>query len=159
MKKGNGANGAAIQIERVTFGDVFVCSGQSNMDLSSEYTFSAPEITKRAIAGQLDNIRLFMMGDMGTKYVQTEPAWVTTEGSIGSPVDAGGKWGNMTVATSNRSSGSSTLFSSFSATCLYFAVSLSDQLGAKVCCKARLASDRSLYERKGNWCLQKRKFE
>jgi hypothetical protein len=35
---------APITLSRVTFGDVFFCSGQSNMDLALQYTFSKPQL-------------------------------------------------------------------------------------------------------------------
>jgi hypothetical protein len=62
---------APIVLERVTFGQVWICSGQSNMDLSSLFTFSNPAELDKALAGAYDNVHLFMYGDMGTKYVLT----------------------------------------------------------------------------------------
>jgi hypothetical protein len=44
---------------RVTFGDVYLCSGQSNMALSTFYTFSADTIKQEIENGKYANLRLF----------------------------------------------------------------------------------------------------
>jgi hypothetical protein len=98
------------------------------MDLSSQYTFSNPAQIAKAQGGAYSNVRLFMYGDMGTKYEEDAPAWATTSGAINSASDSGGKWGNMSLAVS-AASGTPTLFQSFSATCLYFGLQLTEQMG------------------------------
>jgi len=40
------SNSGSQVLENVTFGDVFVCSGQSNMALGVKWTFSAPDVTE-----------------------------------------------------------------------------------------------------------------
>ena len=118
----------SIVLRRVTFGDVFVCSGQSNMDLAMEYTFDETAMNKTVIAGGYSNIRLFQYGDMDVKYESVEPIWSTTQGVILDPTSAGGTWANLSAA-SRVVPGAlpfQNLFGQFSATCFYFASALTD---------------------------------
>ena len=116
---------APISLRRVTHGDVFFCSGQSNMDLALQYTFSKPQLDKDVAAGKYDNVRLFQYGDMGVKFEETTPTWVTTTGTIHDPTDAGGTWANLTTASkpnpAQNAPAAYNLLSQFSATCFYCA--------------------------------------
>ena len=57
--KGHGAN-ETISLERVTYGDVYFCSGQSNMALATFYTFSADTLKAEVAAGKYSGLRHFM---------------------------------------------------------------------------------------------------
>jgi hypothetical protein len=68
-----------ITLSRVVFGDVYFCSGQSNMALSLHYTYSAAELTKKVASGGYSNIRVFMYGGMSVsaEYQKDEPTYST----------------------------------------------------------------------------------
>eukprot|EP00039_Didymoeca_costata_P005967 m.86252 g.86252 ORF g.86252 m.86252 type:complete len:759 (+) comp13049_c1_seq1:108-2384(+) len=118
-----------ISISRVTYGDVFICSGQSNMALAINHTFSKPALDAKISSGIYHNIRIFQYGDMGTMYQEIEPAYVTTTGTLHEVIPTSGTWGNMTAATTPRTKGDPTftLFNLFSATCFYFGQALTDE--------------------------------
>ena len=61
----NGGTNGTATIERVTHGDVFFCSGQSNMALETYYTFSADTLKAEIAAGKFSKLRHFMNGGMG----------------------------------------------------------------------------------------------
>lgn len=99
----------SIVLKHVTFGDVWYCSGQSNMALQLHYTMSR-NISFNAIkAGKYSNIRIHGL------YSNMNPAqpWQKVSDAIQSPesCDTG-----------------SCAFFKFSSTCWYFAESLSDRL-------------------------------
>ncbi len=119
MSSADGADAASRTLHRVTFGDVYFCSGQSNMELSTTYTFSRPASVAAIRSGKYSNIRFFHMGDMGTRYSERDPAFATTSGGPLQPFNAsnvtiepvskfpytpgsGGYWWNVTYATSLR---------------------------------------------------------
>lgn len=128
-----GASGAAT-LERVTFGDIYVCSGQSNMALETFYTFSADTIKEEVMRNdKYSKLRLFEYGGMGynCSLASWTPTWVTTQNSIAeAPLY---KWYNMsegaTVPYQQRAEGMFSALQHFSATCLYFGVELLDALG------------------------------
>jgi hypothetical protein len=66
------ANATTTTITSVTFGDVWVCSGQSNAELSVHFTFDRNESVAAILAGRYDNVRLMM----GTHKSSTSPQWV-----------------------------------------------------------------------------------
>ena len=128
-----GCNGAApIVLERVTFGDVFFCSGQSNMALSFYYTFEQNITTAQMLAGKYANIRFFQYGAMGTSYMQYTPQYATTVGNA--------SWYNVTYAAGlpdvKATDGVGHTYLSalhtFSATCLNFAKALVDETDESV---------------------------
>ena len=136
---GGPAASQCIVLRRVTFGQVFLCSGQSNMALALEYTFSKPQLDRDIAAGKHSNIRLFQYGDMSVKYEELEPVWVTTTGTINDPNPSGGTWANLTTSskpitipppTNPQWGANYNLLSQFSATCFYFATNLAEQLAA-----------------------------
>ena len=175
---GGGAS-LSVSLARVKFGDVYVCSGQSNMALGFHYSFMNPELTKAAQHGRYDDVHIFMMGDMGTQYPAVGPAYATTAGGpqpcrhgsqygnisacekFHGAFAGSGRWANLTWAARQpqpvpppRSEAEAAamarakappafsavtpvgdppqpipnLLNTFSATCLYFATSLRDQL-------------------------------
>ena len=137
---GSGSTGGVspaseTSLRRITFGDVFLCSGQSNMALALEYSFKKPKLDLAVSAGKYDNIRLLQYGDMSVKYEELEPAWVTTTGTLNDVGPTGGTWANLSAASkpivvpppTNPQWGKSyNLYSQFSATCFYFGTALTD---------------------------------
>ena len=67
----------------MAFGDVVLCSGQSNMALETYYTFSADTLKAEVAAGKYQHLRHFMNGGMGTHFEATTPQWVTTQNAAG----------------------------------------------------------------------------
>ncbi len=98
---------AGTNISDVTFGDVWYCSGQSNMWLPLQYTFHRNQTVADIESGKYSNIRLFC-GDSQRR----DFTWLTT---------------SLAVADGNQSVPSYSLFE-FSAACYYFAESLTDQM-------------------------------
>lgn len=65
-----------VVLRNLTFGDVYVCTGQSNMQLMLEYTFERNSTISRIRAGQYENIRLFY-GPMNFDYAtEQSDVWV-----------------------------------------------------------------------------------
>ena len=125
---------ATLQLERVTMGDIFVCSGQSNMALEAFYTFSADTIKEEVLtADKYSKLRLFEYGGMGynCSLASWTPTWVTTQNSVAeAPVF---KWYNLSegarVPYHQLREGMISALQHFSATCLYFGIELLDALG------------------------------
>jgi hypothetical protein len=139
-----GANGT-ITMERVTYGDVYYCSGQSNMALETYYTFSADALKAEIAAGKYSGLRHFMYGSMGNHFEALAPQYVTTWNSASSPpqciegvCDEGFKWHNVSFSASKPSSFPAgpndrlhSAFAQFSSTCMYFGVELIDARAAE----------------------------
>lgn len=105
-----GANGT-LTLERITYGDVYYCSGQSNMALEMYYTFSADSLKAEIASGKYKQLRHFMFGSMGNHFEALAPQWVTTWNSLDAPVqctenvcDEGFVWHNVTHSASLPSS-------------------------------------------------------
>lgn len=64
--------------------DVWLCSGQSNAELSVEYTFDRNESVAGLLAGRYDNVRMML----GTHASATSPLWLHK--------GYGGKWARAT---------------------------------------------------------------
>lgn len=84
---GSGANATTrneATIERATFGDVYFCSGQSNMALPLQHTFSAKQLQAEMMAGKYDNLRWFQFGGMSAPHNghQNFPTWTQQSGSM-----------------------------------------------------------------------------
>lgn len=122
-------NGSAV-IERVTFGDVWFCSGQSNQALETFYTFSADTLKEEIRSGKYNNIRHFMFGSMGTHYEATAPQWVTTQNSLSAGPTF--TWHNVSSSAALPSIDNKTkkhsAFAQFAATCMYFGAELTDAM-------------------------------
>jgi hypothetical protein len=121
------APAAAISLERVVFGSVYLCSGQSNMALATHYSFSRPVLEAAVRAGKYTNIRTFLYGGMSVDaatFHADAPKYATTDGAV--------PWNNMSygvAAPSPPSKGGHAQlrpFEAFSATCTYFGVGLVD---------------------------------
>ncbi|CAJ1423797.1 unnamed protein product [Effrenium voratum] len=100
---------ATAELRHVTFGDVWYCSGQSNMALPLQYTMSRHRSLEAIQANKYGNIRIHgMSGNMNP----TQP-WAKVSDAIRSP------------STCDKGCA----FFKYSSTCWYFAESLSDRLG------------------------------
>eukprot|EP01060_Flectonema_neradi_P022565 TRINITY_DN30805_c0_g1_i1.p1 TRINITY_DN30805_c0_g1~~TRINITY_DN30805_c0_g1_i1.p1 ORF type:complete len:736 (+),score=147.42 TRINITY_DN30805_c0_g1_i1:123-2330(+) len=137
-----------IKLERITFGDVWFCSGQSNMDLPLQHSFSREESTAAIKSGKYSNIRFYHHGAMG-QHSELRPQFVSSsggplniEGGGMGPIPgaaytpgSGGFWWNVTHSVSVNASQSTGLpfnpFDQLSATCYYFAQELTDQMGSE----------------------------
>jgi len=77
------ASRASSSIGRVTFGDVYFCSGQSNMALSNTHSYSAKQLQAEMVRGRFDKLRWFQFesmggGKSGTRYA---PVWARQTGA------------------------------------------------------------------------------
>jgi len=98
------SGGKYITLERVTFGDVWYCAGQSNMALQISHTFGRWSTVESIKAGKYSNIRIHgIAGNMNPNL----------------------PWTNMSTIAANNES-----LLSYSSTCWYFGQSLTDELGA-----------------------------
>eukprot|EP01060_Flectonema_neradi_P039110 TRINITY_DN848_c0_g1_i2.p1 TRINITY_DN848_c0_g1~~TRINITY_DN848_c0_g1_i2.p1 ORF type:complete len:656 (+),score=152.97 TRINITY_DN848_c0_g1_i2:44-2011(+) len=125
-----GSTGGSIEIERATFGNVYFCSGQSNMQLPLHFTFEGANLRDEVGNGSYSNIRFYNHPNMKgqTPY---EPWWTSTHGntswynnSYASTIPDGvsdevGDYGHVNLSP----------FNGFSATCMHFATSLIDKTG------------------------------
>eukprot|EP01060_Flectonema_neradi_P035146 TRINITY_DN637_c0_g1_i15.p1 TRINITY_DN637_c0_g1~~TRINITY_DN637_c0_g1_i15.p1 ORF type:complete len:687 (+),score=156.87 TRINITY_DN637_c0_g1_i15:46-2106(+) len=116
---------SVLNLQRVTFGNVYFCSGQSNMALSIHYTFEIPEKTTEVLSGKYSNIRTFMYGSMGGAMPSYTPRYTTQVGHT--------NWYNISYSATipePTSGGHVHLnpFHTFSATCLNFGFALTDLL-------------------------------
>ena len=127
---------ATLSLARVTYGDIYFCSGQSNMALETYFTYSADALKAEIAAGKYSGLRHFMYGSMGDHFESLEPQYVTSWNSL----SAGAQytWHNVSSSASlpSRIPGSRrgqiehSPFTQFSATCMYFGVELIDERAA-----------------------------
>ena len=124
----------SISRTNVTFGDVWVCSGQSNMQLGMWSSFLQDEIDARVLQGEFESIRMWGMDNGGTNvsgnWIQPaaqagwcrNQSWVAREGE-----DMGAKWCTpLDLMTPRPGGDGQTWFWQTSQTCFYFAVFLRD---------------------------------
>ena len=111
-----------LVLQRVTFGDVFFCSGQSNMQLPLHYTYEADMRTAQVLAGRYGNIRTFLYEGVPADV----PTYATQVGNV--------SWYNITHSATlpPRTKRIYSPFHEFSATCLHFAFSLVDETDESV---------------------------
>lgn len=100
-----------INIENIMIGEVWVCSGQSNMDLSlrklSGWDYYKPEIREEVVRGDYPNVRIFTVQKDASATMRT---------------DCKGNW--QTADTSS--------VADFSATAWFFGSTLSKKLGIPI---------------------------
>jgi sialate O-acetylesterase len=105
----------SVTLVDVLFGELWMCGGQSNMELTVSQAFNAS--VEKARAANYPNIRLFTVGqeyaDASREYKQLRSVW--QDWSVASPQAVGA--GNWTV---------------FSAACWYFGRALHEHLGVPV---------------------------
>jgi len=121
------SNGATATLRDVTFGDVWFCSGQSNMELNMHYTHHRNDTYEAVGRDEYNNIRLFHLDHSPAPYLQ--PQWQLGASSV---------FNNWTIANKdivvNGGAGDQcpgrkcTVIDNFSAACWYFAQSLTDRM-------------------------------
>ena len=132
--------GRTLVLQRVTFGEVFFCSGQSNQVLGLADNYDFPAVVEALAAGRYSNIRGYNYAPFSQMSHDTFQ-FATTAGAqdnMGSP------WLNVTYMASVRYDGPNDAskpsyanyapFSSldrFGSVCFHFAAALTDQLGAE----------------------------
>jgi sialate O-acetylesterase len=125
---------APAPLRRVTFGDVWYCSGQSNMALETFYTFSADDLKAQIVQqGKYSGLRHFMYGSMGDHFEALGPQWVTSWNSLAAGDEY--RWHNATASAALPSAdpnegGRHSAWAQFSATCMYFGAELIDARAA-----------------------------
>jgi len=115
-------NTTAHTLTDIGFGDVFLCSGQSNMEDPVLTTVSRNESYAQAAAGKYDHIRLFQVG---WRFERKASTWILPQ----KPDDGQGypqqSWRLPRGCPDHHSTPSCSL-QRFSALCWYFGKSLSD---------------------------------
>eukprot|EP00040_Diaphanoeca_grandis_P042178 m.264329 g.264329 ORF g.264329 m.264329 type:complete len:830 (+) comp55607_c0_seq1:15-2504(+) len=117
----------SVAIVNVTFGDVWYCGGQSNMALPILHTFSRNISRDAILSGKYSNIRISgVKGNMNP----TQP-WTTLINAVTnvSQADVDSWYGYKSSSGPSYNSESTSRFFQFSATCYYFAESLTQKLG------------------------------
>jgi len=72
---GCGAAALPIKLVNATFGDIYVCAGQSNAMLWVSHTFSRNESAGNYSAGRFNNIRIMGGNDVNEPYAAWPPAY------------------------------------------------------------------------------------
>ena len=124
-------------LERVRFGDVWLCAGQSNMEFQLCRAFDDDAATAAAASGRFQNIHL-----LDTSCNPPTRATASKQHSCGwsKDGDKAARWLSAHDATANRTvgcdlsaalpacAGRATPLGAFSAVCFHFAAALSEQL-------------------------------
>jgi sialate O-acetylesterase len=119
------SSGETARLSNVVFGQVYICSGQSNMQFSLPITTNAT--AEIALAAAYPHIRLFTVG----QYNLSHTAWPDL-GAIEQPWAVASA---ETVAGANAAEGVSPMgkgFNFFSSVCWFYGKQLSDELGERV---------------------------
>jgi len=123
----DGAQDPAL-LERVAFGEVVYCSGQSNQALGLEYTYLFQNLSHNIVNDNLySNIKIYQFGGMSYQNDADAPVYATT--AMNPPYLA---WQNLSQAMSwgkGTGKGEVQSLGNFPATCFYFAKSLTDSWG------------------------------
>jgi sialate O-acetylesterase len=117
----SGDSGAGATLSSVSFGDVWLCSGQSNMELGLTHTLTRNESYAALKANKYSNIRIFHFDhnpQPSPQYIPKFPDSVVTPWQTAA---------NASAACSATSTDKCDL-GSFSAACYYFAESLTDRM-------------------------------
>jgi hypothetical protein len=77
---GCSASAAPLIMTDVTFGDVWVCAGQSNAMLWVSHSFTRNESARNYSAGQFNNIRIMGGNDCEFPYTEWPPAYANGNG-------------------------------------------------------------------------------
>ncbi len=121
---------ATLQLEHVAFGDVWFCSGQSNMELGLYYTFTRNESLAAVSSGKYDNIRI-----MHFDHNPVESPLFVTNGSIATNYPDNSSWLAPAAAMKMKKNdchgdNCPSELDGFSAACWYFGESLTDRMVA-----------------------------
>ena len=139
----------------VTFGDVWMCAGQSNMEHELKRTFGHPKTVKAAASGSLDNIRLLPTVQRDSHLPLEFAEWTTARqaarltpnyaaknayGTWLSPTTLGHAAARRSASTAPRVAASATsgsdwrlsepALNAFCSVCWYFAVALTERFVA-----------------------------
>jgi sialate O-acetylesterase len=124
------SGGEKAVLTDVTYGDVWFCSGQSNMELNMHFTFEKNDSYAAVAQDKYTNIRFFHLGHNPSPFKEmqwlTNQSIVTTNWTIAdnSAVLNGGHGSQC----AGRGSGDCTGLDQFSAACWYFAQKLTDRM-------------------------------
>jgi sialate O-acetylesterase len=118
------------KLQRVAYGDVYFCSGQSNMELGLHFTFSVNKSMAAIVNdGKYANLRLlhFDHNPLPT------PQWVPNGSIVNPSATTNSSWltpsdAITSVAKGCRGPNCQNAFTAFSATCWYFGESLTDRM-------------------------------
>ena len=119
-------------IQNATFGDVYFCSGQSNMELLMHYTFSRNDTLDAIAKGMYQNIRIRQF----PHHSQPEPTY-TVAGGLGELYTNASTWLGAGQALTLEipftpcfqcSPANRSVLMAFSAACWYFGQALTDEL-------------------------------
>ena len=131
----SGAESAELQ--HVTYGDVWICSGQSNMELNLHFTFEKNDTFAAVGAGKYKNIRIFHLGHNPMPFRQMAHVvndslalsnWTIMDETA---VNFGGHGDQCPPSKGGRGK-DCTALDQFSAACFYFAQSLTDRMAEDV---------------------------
>ena len=121
----SGSDAGTVMITNVTFGDVWYCSGQSNMWLPLLYTFSRKETHQAILDGKYHNIRI-MSGHSNNHPYYGSPDTTLNGFNRGYGNEGGSNpWQTALQAVEEKHLKRPRLFL-FGATCFYFAQRLVD---------------------------------
>ena len=118
-----------ITLERVAFGDVWFCSGQSNMELGLHFTFSVNETVAAISSAKYANLRMLHFDHNPQPAAQ----YVSADSIVGASASTNSSWITPAAAIAQSDPGChgpscQSTFSTFSATCWYFGESLTDRM-------------------------------
>ena len=110
---------ASASLHDVTFGDVWLCTGQSNMELNMGFTFEQNETYVNISKGALATIRIFHLDHFASPYDAPIDVFNNTDLNLAN-------WTTLDSASlSTLTLGKDVnVVNTFSAACLYFATSL-----------------------------------
>ena len=108
-----------LQLDNVAFGDVYLCSGQSNMQVTLNYSFGGPDAM--AAAASYPNLRLFNIQAMYSNSTLSEAS-----------ISYAGGWVLPSASTLQNPAYWQDTWSYFSATCYWTALHLYDSLNGSV---------------------------
>ena len=111
----------SITLTDVVFGDVWLCSGQSNMELAMTYTLSRNASYDAIRAGKYTNVRLLHFDH----NPQPAPVYVTSPGKATGLIVA-----NWSTPAQALVAPGEAMLDAFSATCFYFGQALTDRMVA-----------------------------
>ena len=123
------ANTSTTTISDLTFGDVWLCSGQSNMELISMHTFERNNSLKAIEAGRYHNVRMYQHPHIASMT----PQWVAEQkASASKPLEM--QWNTaqmahdiqVVVSDYRHPAANLSLLTQFSGLCWYFAQELTD---------------------------------
>merc|ERR1712216_22215 len=117
----NAPPGRTVLLTNIAFGDVYFCSGQSNMEFSLISAFNGTE--EIADSARYPGIRMFTAAKVAAS---TPPV------DVGDKTEGSGVYGNSSWAVSGPAAFSTVRFSWFSAVCYLFGRDTYKALGGKV---------------------------